>query len=181
MRSRCAREVIWKLFNSLIYALAVCRVSLDTRLGCLSAQPNSESQKIIDAINTFFWTVPEVELRLPIWRIYQNKTFKNYIAALDSFREWISSQMFDFCLKSIRVPNLIFHRLCMKHIQIAMERLIRESDAGATEKNIENISILEKILKQTKDPKIATVLALDLMLVGVDTVSTSLKTYRLIT
>lgn len=127
---------------------SVCRVSLDTRLGCLSAQPNSESQKIIDAINTFFWTVPEVELRLPIWRIYQNKTFKNYIAALDSFRE-----------------------LCMKHIQIAMERLIRESDAGATDKNIENISILEKILKQTKDPKIATVLALDLMLVGVDTTS----------
>lgn len=39
------------------------------------------------------------------------------------------------------------------------------------EKNPESISILEKILRQTKDPKLATVLALDLMLVGVDTVS----------
>lgn len=59
----------------------------------------------------------------------------------------------------------------MKHIQIAMEKLIRESNADGSEKNVEHISILEKILKQTKDPKIAAVLALDLMLVGVDTVN----------
>jgi hypothetical protein len=42
---------------------------------------------------------------------------------------------------------------------------------NSEEKNPENVSILEKILRQTKDPKLATVLALDLMLVGVDTVS----------
>lgn len=56
----------------------------------------------------------------------------------------------------------------MKHIQIAMDRLSVEN---SEEKNPENVSILEKILRQTKDPKLATVLALDLMLVGVDTVS----------
>lgn len=67
--------------------LAVCRVSLDTRLGCVSDNPNPESKKIIDAINTFFWTVAEVELRLPVWRFYETKTFKDYIGALDSFRE----------------------------------------------------------------------------------------------
>lgn len=66
---------------------AVCRVSLDTRLGCVSNNPNPESKKIIDAINTFFWTVAEVELRLPVWRFYKTKTFKDYIGALDSFRE----------------------------------------------------------------------------------------------
>lgn len=66
---------------------AVCRVSLDTRLGCISDNPNPESKKIIDAINTFFWTVAEVELRLPIWRFYKTKTYKDYIGALDSFRE----------------------------------------------------------------------------------------------
>lgn len=55
----------------------------------------------------------------------------------------------------------------MKYIQIAMEKLTRENDDGA----VENTSILKKILNQAKDPKIATVLALDLMLVGVDTVS----------
>jgi hypothetical protein len=56
----------------------------------------------------------------------------------------------------------------MKHIQIAMDKLSVEN---SEEKNPENVSILEKILRQTKDPKLATVLALDLMLVGVDTVS----------
>lgn len=54
----------------------------------------------------------------------------------------------------------------MKHIQIAMEKLTQESDVGS----VDNNSILKKILNQAKDPKIATVLALDLMLVGVDTV-----------
>jgi hypothetical protein len=49
-----------------------------------------------------------------------------------------------------------------------MEKLSVEKN---DEKNPENVSILEKILRQTKDPKLATVLALDLMLVGVDTVS----------
>lgn len=71
----------------LVLFTAVCRVSLDTRLGCLSDNPNPESKKIIDAINTFFWTVVEVELRFPVWRFYKTKTFNNYIAALDSFRE----------------------------------------------------------------------------------------------
>jgi len=66
---------------------AVCRVALDTRLGCVSASPNPESKKIIEAINTFFWTVAEVELRLPVWRFYKTKSYKSYIAALDSFRE----------------------------------------------------------------------------------------------
>jgi cytochrome P450 family 49 subfamily A len=73
--------------TKIIFLSAVCRVSLDTRLGCVSKQQNPESKKIIDAINTFFWTVAEVELRLPVWRFYKTKTFKEYIGALDSFRE----------------------------------------------------------------------------------------------
>ena len=69
------------------FSIAVCRVALDTRLGCLSKHGNPESKKIIDAINTFFWTVAEVELRLPVWRFYKTKSYLNYIAALDSFKE----------------------------------------------------------------------------------------------
>jgi cytochrome P450 family 49 subfamily A len=60
---------------------------LDTRLGCLSQNPNPESKKIIAAINTFFWRVAEVELRLPIWRFYKTKSYKEYTGALDIFRE----------------------------------------------------------------------------------------------
>lgn len=76
--------------------LAVGRVALDTRLGCVSKEGNEESKRIIDAINTFFWTVAEVELRMPVWRFYETKAYKNYIGALDSFTEYV----FDFSLSS---------------------------------------------------------------------------------
>lgn len=62
-------------------------------------------------------------------------------------------------------PNL-FNRLCMKHIEIAMSKLNLEQEVDS-----EHISIVEQILRETRNPKIAAVLALDLMLVGVDTVS----------
>lgn len=54
----------------------------------------------------------------------------------------------------------------MKHIEIAMEKLNLDQEVNA-----EHMSIVERILRQTRNPKIAAVLALDLMLVGVDTVS----------
>ena len=66
---------------------AIGRVALDTRLGCVSKDGNDESKRIINSINTFFWTVAEVELRMPIWRIYETTAYKNYIGALDTFRE----------------------------------------------------------------------------------------------
>lgn len=128
----------------LLILSAVGRVALDTRLGCVSREGNDESKRIIDAINTFFWTVAEVELRLPVWRFYRTKAYRAYIAALDSFRE-----------------------LCMRHIDNA----IRDMDCNApATKNEEDISIIERIVRRTGNPKIAAVLALDLFLVGVDTV-----------
>jgi cytochrome P450 family 49 subfamily A len=54
----------------------------------------------------------------------------------------------------------------MKHISIAMSNLNMDQEV-----NSEHISLVENILRETKNPKIAAVLALDLMLVGVDTVS----------
>lgn len=85
----------------------------------------------------------EVELRLPVWRFYKTKAYRAYIAALDSFRE-----------------------LCMQHIDNAIAGM--DKDAV---KNEEDISIIERIVRRTGNPKIAAVLALDLFLVGVDTVS----------
>lgn len=41
----------------------------------------------------------------------------------------------------------------------------------------ENISILERILLKTGNPRLATVLALDLLLVGVDTVRAQLEKF----
>lgn len=55
----------------------------------------------------------------------------------------------------------------MKHINIAMEKM----DNATVVKDEENLSIIERIVQKTGNPKIAAVLALDLFLVGVDTVS----------
>jgi cytochrome P450 family 49 subfamily A len=57
----------------------------------------------------------------------------------------------------------------MKHISIAMNNLNLDQEVNA-----EHISLLENILRETRNPKIAAVLALDLMLVGVDTVSSDI-------
>lgn len=54
----------------------------------------------------------------------------------------------------------------MKHINIAMENMKNSTIA----KDEENLSIIERIVQKTGNPKIAAVLALDLFLVGVDTV-----------
>lgn len=58
----------------------------------------------------------------------------------------------------------------MKHINIAMEKM----DNGTIVKDEENLSIIERIVQKTGNPKIAAVLALDLFLVGVDTVCNSI-------
>lgn len=55
----------------------------------------------------------------------------------------------------------------MKHINIAMENMKHNTAF----KDEESRSIIERIIEKTGDPKIAAVLALDLFLVGVDTVS----------
>lgn len=56
----------------------------------------------------------------------------------------------------------------MKHITETMKKV----EANPIENRKEHdISIVERILKKTGNPKVAAVLALDLLLVGVDTVS----------
>lgn len=59
----------------------------------------------------------------------------------------------------------------MKHINIAIENM----NNSTVVKDEENLSIIERIVQKTGNPKIAAVLALDLFLVGVDTVSGSKK------
>lgn len=55
----------------------------------------------------------------------------------------------------------------MKHINIAITNM----NNNEIVKDEENLSIIERIVQKTGNPKIAAVLALDLFLVGVDTVS----------
>ncbi|XP_011293186.1 probable cytochrome P450 49a1 isoform X2 [Musca domestica] len=128
---------------------SVGRVALDTRLGCLSPQGNEESQKIINCINTFFWAVPELELRMPVWRFYPTKAYRSFIKALDDFTE-----------------------ICMKNISRTMDAADSCTNLNRAEADI---SIVERIVRKTGNRKLAAVLALDLFLVGVDTTSVAVS------
>lgn len=54
----------------------------------------------------------------------------------------------------------------MKYIDAAMERLKTKQVVNESE-----LSLVERILAKETDPKMAYILALDLILVGIDTVS----------
>lgn len=64
------------------------KVALDTRLGCLgrNLSEDSEAQRMIESVKTFFANVAEVELRMPVWRVYSTPAWKKYIGAFDMFR-----------------------------------------------------------------------------------------------
>ncbi|XP_038218945.1 probable cytochrome P450 49a1 [Zerene cesonia] len=59
-------------------------IALDTRLGCFQSREGSDSQRLIDAVHTFFLCVGELELRAPWWRVYPTAMFRRYVAALDT-------------------------------------------------------------------------------------------------
>jgi cytochrome P450 family 49 subfamily A len=69
---------------------AIARVALDIRLGCLDEQLSSytsDTQKLIDAVITFFSNVGVLELKFPLWRLFSTPTWKKYISALDTITE----------------------------------------------------------------------------------------------
>jgi cytochrome P450 family 49 subfamily A len=65
-------------------------VALDICLGCLDEQVSSstaDTQKLIDAVITFFSNVGVLELKFPFWRLFSTPTWKKYITALDTITE----------------------------------------------------------------------------------------------
>ena len=66
-------------------------VALNTRLGCLSPNlaPDSEAQKMINAVNTTFTEVANLELNLPFWRFIKTPALKRLYQAQDIFTEYI--------------------------------------------------------------------------------------------
>ncbi|KAJ8912880.1 hypothetical protein NQ315_011203 [Exocentrus adspersus] len=121
------------------------RVSLDVRLGCLdpNLSPDSEPQKIIDAAKYALRNIAILELRFPFWRYFPTPIWTRYVKNMDYFIE-----------------------ICMKHIDAAMERLKTKTVIDEKE-----LSLVERILANEPDPKTAYILALDLILVGIDTIS----------
>lgn len=65
-------------------SIAIARVALDVRLGCLDDNADAEAQKLIDALIVFFQNVPILELKIPFWRVFNTPTWQKYVNALDT-------------------------------------------------------------------------------------------------
>lgn len=121
------------------------RVALDVRLGCLgeALSPDSEPQKIIDAAKFALRNVAALELKAPYWRYIPTPLWSRYVRNMNYFIE-----------------------ICMKYIDAAMVRLKNKKAMDESD-----LSLVERILAKETDPKLAYIFALDLILVGIDTIS----------
>ena len=80
------------------------------------------------------------------------------LSGFTGFKQWNIVLTLDDCCG--------FCRVCMKYIDAAMERLKTKQSLDERD-----LSLVERILAGESDPKTAYILALDLILVGIDTVS----------
>ena len=126
---------------------SVSVVALDKQLGLIKTnREDALVKQLFQAINNFFKYGVEVEFKPPIWKYYETKAFKHFMKSLDDITDVTSS-----------------------YINQAIERLEQEQQEGRAENPEQEKSVLEKLLKI--DKKIATVMAMDMLMAGVDTVS----------
>lgn len=133
---------------SVLLRLGIGRVALDTRLGCLdpNLDPNSEPQQIINAAKYALRNVATLELKFPIWRYIPTPLWTKYVNNMNYFVE-----------------------ICMKYIQSATEKM--KSMTADERAALGEPSLLQKVITSEKNEKIACIMALDLILVGIDTVN----------
>ncbi|KAM7344954.1 cytochrome P450 CYP12A2-like [Cochliomyia hominivorax] len=128
---------------------SVSIVALDKQLGLLSSNRNDpKAKRIFESLKEFFTLGYEIEFKPSIWKYYQTTTFKKLVKALDNLQETTSS-----------------------YVQEAMERIEESKRLRLPEKPESEKSVLEKLLKV--DKKIAEVMAIDMLMAGVDTTTTT--------
>ncbi|XP_062123392.1 LOW QUALITY PROTEIN: uncharacterized protein LOC133836820 [Drosophila sulfurigaster albostrigata] len=124
---------------------SVSVVALDKQLGLINKNRNDpQLRKLFDSINQYFALAAKIELRPSFWRFLPSPQFKRAMQALDNIQE-VSGNF----------------------VNEALERLKHEP----TEKPEHEKSVLEKLLKI--DKKIATVMAMDMIMAGVDTTTSA--------
>ncbi|KAF3430356.1 LOW QUALITY PROTEIN: hypothetical protein E2986_11633 [Frieseomelitta varia] len=133
--------------------VTIARIALDVRLGCLDDDANMETQQLIDAVTTFFKNVGILELKIPFWKLFNTPTWLQYVNALDTIVSITS-----------------------KYTAAALSK-IKE-----IKKSTKEPSLLQKVLALENDTKLATILSLDLFLVGIDTTSSAVAStlYQLV-
>jgi len=130
----------------------VCGVALNKQLGLLRknrTDPNAE--KLMQCVRQFLYDSFDLEFHPPFWRLYKTRKFRKMMTCLDTFTD-----------------------LCDNYIQEAIKEIEQDKDGKLTTEVGRETSVLEKLLKI--DRKLAVVTAIDLMMAGVDTTSSTLIT-----
>lgn len=68
-------------------------IVLDTRLGCLDndLKPDSEPQRLIDAVQVLQDCLYQTEIQLSIWKIVSTPALRKFVKVSDQFTEWVLS------------------------------------------------------------------------------------------
>lgn len=68
---------------------SIARVALDTRLGCFepNLKPDSEPQKMIDAVQVMFEAFYHLDLKPSLWRLVSTPLWRRFVVAMDYFYE----------------------------------------------------------------------------------------------
>ncbi|KAF4523554.1 hypothetical protein B566_EDAN012002 [Ephemera danica] len=122
---------------------SIAMVTLDARIGCLQSNLpiDSEPYRLINAADQVFDLLFELEFRIPFWKLISTPKWRRFVKALDVFTE-----------------------VSTRHIENAQRRLKENPHQDGTE-----MSVLEKLLLRDPNPKKAVVMALDMMMAGIDT------------
>lgn len=120
---------------------------MDKQLGLLTTNRDDPvARRMFQALTDFFTYSLEIEFKPSIWKFYKTATFMKLMKSLDEITE-----------------------ITKNFVEEAIQRLEAERESGTPEKPDNEKSVLEKLIKI--DKKIAMVMAMDMLMAGVDTVS----------
>ena len=126
---------------------SVSVVALDKQFGFITKnRDNPTAKQLFQSLTDFFTLSMDIEFKPSIWKYYKTPTFKKLMKTLDDILDITSA-----------------------YVNEAIERIEQEQKEGKPEKPESEKSVLEKLIKI--DKKIAMVMAMDMLMAGVDTVS----------
>ncbi|XP_017020150.1 probable cytochrome P450 12a5, mitochondrial [Drosophila kikkawai] len=127
---------------------SVSVVALDKQLGLLTEEgKDSEAIKLFKHLEDFFVLSADLEMKPSLWRYIKTPKLKKMLAAMDGLQD-----------------------ITLAYVEEAIQRLENEAKEGVVRPENEQ-SVLEKLLKV--DKKVATVMAMDMLMAGVDTTSST--------
>ncbi|XP_002012851.2 probable cytochrome P450 12a4, mitochondrial [Drosophila persimilis] len=127
---------------------SVSVVALDKQLGLLKESgDNGQAVLLFKYLDDFFDLSADLELKPSAWRYFKTPKLMKLMKVLDGLQEITSA-----------------------YVDEAIERLEKEAKEGVVRPENEQ-SVLEKLLKV--DKKVATVMAMDMLMAGVDTTSST--------